>query len=127
MLLQAHSGFRYLVLLAGVAVIAYSAYGMVTKRDYDERMRVFSAAFTSALDITALLGFANLFVGTFYSQLGGHIVIMILASVLAHVVHRVMKRRPPEEQSYTPHLVGTLIVLGLVAGGVAATGRPLVG
>jgi hypothetical protein len=127
MLLQTHSGFRYLVLLAALVLIGYSVYGLVTKRDYDGRVRVLSAVFTGLLDVTVLLGAINLFTGVFYPQLGGHIVMMLLAAVLAHVVHGVMKRRPPESQTYTPHIVGTLIILGLIVAGTLAIGRPIVG
>ena len=127
MLLQAHSGFRYLVLVGGLVLVAYAAYGALTNRAYDPRMRVLSAVFVGVLDVTVLLGFINLFTGTFYPMLGGHIVMMILAAVVAHVVHRVMKRRPPEQQTYVPHLVGTLIVLGMVVAGIMAIGRPIVG
>lgn len=127
MLLSAHSGFRYLVLLAGLVVVVYAAYGMATGRGYDKRMRVLSAAFTGLVDLTLLLGLANLFTGRFYPQLTGHIAMMVSAAVVAHVVHAVMKRRPAEKQTYAPHLVGTLVVLGLIAAGIMATGRPIVG
>jgi hypothetical protein len=127
MLLHAHSGFRYLVLLMGLVVIAYAAHGLVTKRPYDKRMRVLSAAFTGMIDLTVVLGFANIFAGIFYPQLGGHIVMMVLAAAVAHVVHGVMKRRPDDKRSFAPHLIGTVVVLGMVAAGIMAIGRPIVG
>ena len=128
MLLEAHSGLRYLVLLAGIAVILYATYGAATKRPYDKQMRILSAAFTGILDLTVLVGFANLFFGIgFYPMLGGHIVMMLLAAILAHVVHGVMKRRPEEEKSFMPHAIGTLIVLGCVVAGILAINRPIVG
>lgn len=127
MLLLAHSGFRYLVLLAGLAVVVYAAFGMITGRDYDKRMRVLSASFTGLIDLTVMLGLANLFTGTFYPQLGGHIVMMVSAAIVAHVVYGIMKRRPPDQQTYVPHLVGALVVLGLIAAGIMAIGRPVVG
>ena len=128
MLLQAHSGFRYLVLLVGIIVIVYAAYGMATKRPYDHRMRVLAASFTGVIDLTILLGFVNILFGVgFYPQLGGHIVMMVLAAAVAHVVHGVMKRRPEDQRTYAPHLVGTAVVLGLVVAGIMAIGRPIVG
>lgn len=128
MLLHAHSGFRYLVLLMGIVMIAYAAYGLMTKAEYGKQMRVLSAIFTGVLDLTVLLGFVNLFVGRgFYPQLGGHIVMMTLAAVLAHVIHGVMKRRPAEARTFMPHLVGTLVVLVCIVGGILAIGRPIVG
>ena len=127
MLLHAHSGLRYLVLLMGIVVIAYAAYGLATKAEYGKRMRVLSAIFTGVIDLTVLLGIIMLFTGMFYPQLAGHISMMILAAVIAHVVHGVMKRRPPEAQTFTPHIVGTLIVLACIVAGIMAIGRPIVG
>lgn len=127
MLLNAHSGFRYLVLLTGLLVIGYAAYGLVTGRPYDKRMRALAAAFTGSIDLTALAGLANLFAGRFYPQLGGHIATMILALVVAHTVSAVVKRRPPEARTYAPHLVSGIVVLALVAVGIMAIGRPILG
>ena len=127
MLLHAHSGIRYLVLLAALAVIVYAVYGLATGREYDRTMKVLSAVFTGLLDLTILLGVTLLFTGMFYPQLGGHIVMMILAAAVAHIVHGVMKRRPQEKRGYLPHVVGTLVAVGLVAAGIMAIGRPLLG
>ena len=127
MLLNAHSGFRYLVLLAGLLVIGYATYGVVAKREYDRTMRILAAAFTGLVDLTAVLGLATLFSGVFYPRLSGHIVMMVLAAVVAHAVSAVMKRRPPEERTFAPHVVGTLVVLGMIASGIVAIGRPIVG
>jgi diacylglycerol kinase len=110
-----------------LVVILYAAYGIATKREYDRQMRILSALLTAALDLTVLLGFATIFAGTFYPQLGGHIVMMVLATAVAHVVHGVMKRRPDDQRSFAPHLVGTAIVLGMVVAGIMAIGRPVVG
>ena len=127
MLLSAHSGFRYLVLLIGILVIAYAAYGMATGRPYDQRMRILAALLTGVLDLTALLGLAMILMGTIYPQLGGHIVMMILALAIAHMVSIVIKKRPPEERTYAPHLVATLLILGVISFGILAIGRPIVG
>ena len=35
MILNAHSGLRYLVMIAGLVVIGYALYGMATGRPYD--------------------------------------------------------------------------------------------
>ncbi len=97
MLLHAHSGFRYLVLLTGIIVIVYAAYGLATKSQYGKRMRILSGIFTGVVDLTVLLGLlVVIFTDNFYPQLTGHIMMMVLAVVTAHVVHGVMKRRPPE-------------------------------
>lgn len=127
MLLDAHSGARYLVLLLGIVVIAYSAYGMATRRPYDKRMRIIASSFTMSLDLTLLFGLLHLFTSTFYPQLAGHIVMMVLAVAVAHVVSVVVRKRPLEQRTYAPHLVSAVIVLALVAFGIMAIGRPIVG
>ena len=127
MLFFAHSGLRYLVLLTGVLVLGYAGYGQATKREYDKTMRILAAVFTGAIDLTVLFGVAHLFSGVFYPQLSGHIASMVLAATVAHVVSAVMKRRPVAERTFLPHIVGTLVVLGLVVVGIMAIGRPIVG
>lgn len=127
MLLSAHSGFRYLVLLLGIVVIAYAAYGLATKRPYDARMRILATAFTGALDLTVLLGVAHLFTSTFYPQLAGHITMMVLALAITHIVAVVQRRRPLANRTYGPHLVATVVVLAIISFGILAIGRPIVG
>jgi hypothetical protein len=127
MLFNAHSGLRYLVLLAGIAAIAYAAYGAATGRPYDKTMRILGSAFAGTMDLTALVGIGTVLVGNFYPQLGGHIVMMVAAAIVAHIVPAVMKRRPMKERTYMPHIVGTAVAMGLVITGIMAIGRPIVG
>lgn len=127
MLLAAHSGFRYLVLLLGIVVIGYATYGLATKRRYDSRMRILATAFTAALDFTVLLGLAHLFTSRFYPQMVGHITMMALALAITHIVAVVQRRRPLEQRTYGPHVVGTLVVLAVVSFGILAIGRQIVG
>lgn len=127
MLLSAHSGFRYLVLLLGIVVILYAAYGLATKRPYDARMRILATAFTGSLDLTVLLGVAHLFTSTFYPQLAGHITMMVLALAITHIVAVVQRRRPLANRTYGPHLVATVVVLAIISFGILAIGRPIVG
>jgi len=127
MLFYAHSGLRYLVLLTGIIVVGYAGYGAATGKPYDRKMRILAAVFTGLLDLTALVGIAHLMLGAFYPQLGGHIVMMIGAVIVAHIVPAVMKRRPMNERTYMPHVVATAVSLGLIAAGILAIGRPIVG
>ncbi|MBM4184488.1 MAG: hypothetical protein FJ207_09700 [Gemmatimonadetes bacterium] len=127
MLLNAHSGLRHLVLLLGIVVVAYAAYGLIGKRPYDTRMRILATAFTASLDLTVLLGIAHLFTSTFYPQLVGHLTMMALALAIAHIVSVVQRRRPLEQRTYGPHVVGTLVVLAVISVGILAIGQPVVG
>jgi hypothetical protein len=127
MLLSAHSGLRYLVLLFGVAVVAYASYGLIAKRPYDQRMRVLSLLFSATLDLQVVVGLVYLFTSTFYPQLAGHLTMMVLAVVITHIVSAVQRKRAPEQRTYAPHVVGTLVVLTIISFGILAIGRPIVG
>jgi hypothetical protein len=127
MLLSAHSGLRYLVLLLGLAVVGYAAYGLITKRPYDQRMRVLSLAFSAVLDLQVVVGLAYLFTSRFYPQLAGHLTMMVLAVAITHIVSAVQRRRPPEQRTWGPHVVGTLVVLAIISFGIMAIGRPILG
>ena len=59
MLFYAHSGLRYLVLLMGLAAVAYFAYGLVTKRPVDRSVRIIGSSFAGLLDTQLLLGIIN--------------------------------------------------------------------
>ena len=127
MLLSAHSGLRYLVLLLGLAVVGYAVYGLIAKRPYDQRMRILSLAFSGVLDLQVVIGLASLFTSTFYPQLAGHLTMMVLAVAITHIVSIVQRRRPPEQRTYGPHVVGTLVVLAIISFGILAIGRPILG
>ncbi len=123
-----HSGFRYLFLLAAVAAIGYAIYGLVTKRPYDDTMRTLSVVLMLSLDLASFLGIAVIFsTRTRYAGLGPHIATMLFAVVTVHVVSSVMRKRPPEERTYGPHLVSAIVALAMVWVGIAALGKPLIG
>lgn len=119
-LYHAHSGIRYLVLLAGFMAVGYAVYGLVTRRPYDQVMRKLGGAFAGLLHLQVLLGIGVLFTGRFYPALGGHILLMVFAAVVAQVVPSVMRRRPMEDRTYAPHLIGTLAALALIVAGILA-------
>lgn len=125
MFFYAHSGFRYLVLLAAIAVLLYSAVGMVRGRPYDRTMRILATVLAGSLHLQVLLGFAVLFSGRFYPALIGHILPLLLAAVVAQIVPSVMRRRPEAEQRYLPHLISGVVTLALIWVGIAAIGRGL--
>jgi hypothetical protein len=127
LLLNAHSGFRYLVFLIGVITLGYALYGVVTGRPMDVRMRRLGAAFAGTFHVQILLGLGVLFSGRFGPQLIGHIFMMLFAAACAQIVPSVMRRRQPEKRTYLPYLVGTLVAIALAAGGVMALGRPVLG
>ncbi len=124
-LLHAHSGLRYLVLLAGVVALAYALVAVVGRRPYDRGIRRAAGAFAGLLHLQVLLGFVFLVSGRFYPALIGHIFMMLMAAAAAQVPLSVLRRRPPEERRPMPHLVGTAIALALIWGGILSIGRGL--
>lgn len=122
-LYHAHSGLRYLVLLAAVVAIAYHVYGLLAKRPVDGAARVTALSFTGLLDLQVVLGLILMATGIFHGALIGHMVMMLLAAAAAHVGGKVA-RRAPEPSSYYKISVGSIVVaLVLIVLGIAAIGR----
>jgi heme A synthase len=126
-LLHAHSGLRYLVLLAGIAAFFYALLFVIQKRPYDRSLRVSAAAFAGLLHLQVLLGFVLLVSGRFSPALIGHIFMMLAAAVAAQLPLSVMRRRPPEARTAMPHVVGSAVALVLIWMGVLSIGRSLLG
>lgn len=123
MLFAAHSGLRYLVLLAGLLVVLRALAGILGKHEYSTAMARLAAAFTGLLHLQALTGVAVLFTRPFHTAVIGHLLLMFAAAAAAHLASSAVKRRPREEKSYGPHLAGAALALALVAAGVIAIGR----
>ena len=124
-LLYAHSGLRYLILLAGVITLGYSLFAVATNHPYDRVIRRLAGGFASLLHLQVLLGFFLVVSGRFSPQLIGHIFMMLAAAAVAQVPLSVLRRRPPEERRPLPHLISTLVALLLIWGGIMAIGRGL--
>ncbi len=125
--LNAHSGLRYLILLAGVLTVLYAAYGMVSGRAYDKTIRILASSFVGTLHLQILVGLGLLLSGLFQPAVMGHIFMMLFAAAVAQIPVSVMRRRPEEQKSYLPHGVGALTALALIVAGILAIGRPIVG
>lgn len=127
-LLYTHSGFRYLALLAGLAVIGYALYGAAKERPHDKTMKNLALTFRTMMDVTAILGVVLVTTGYgFYNDLGMHVIVMLLATAVSHVVPAVMRRRKQSERTVLPYAVATVISLGLLAVGMLSIHRPVVG
>ena len=122
-----HSGFRYLVLLLGVATVLYALFGAITKRPYDKPMRAISSGMAAAIHFQILIGLALIFSGRFFPAVALHFLTMLLAAAAAQIPVSVMRRRPIEEKTYLPHAVWAMVALGLIATGIMIIGRPIVG
>jgi len=120
-LFHAHSGLRYLVLLAGLVALAYFISGMVAKRPVGKGVRVLGAIFNGLLDLQVMLGIIMVAMGRYFPQLIGHIVMMVLASGLAHALLSINRKRP--NPGYTLPIIAVAGALVLIVGGIMALGR----
>jgi hypothetical protein len=124
LLYQAHSGLRYLVLLAGIVAALVFAYGLIARRPVGAA-RGLTSAFTGLLDLQILLGLGLVIGGVFYGALIGHLVTMLLAAVAAHVSAVMARRATDERRALVIRLVGVVLTLALIAAGITAIGRGL--
>lgn len=122
-LLPAHSGIRYLVLLAGLIVVVYAAVGLFGRKPYGRGGHITMQVFVGLLDVQFLLGLLLVFSRPFYPALTGHIVMMVLAVGTAHAASSVNRRRPPERKSWALQLGAALLALFFIVGGILAIGR----
>jgi heme A synthase len=125
-LFHAHSGIRYLVLLAAVAALAALLYARTTQRS-SRAARVLPMVFTGLLDVQILLGIALVLGGLFPDRAVGHLVIMLLAAVVAHGSSIMAKRAPDDRREIVIRLGGIALALLLIVAGILAVGRGVFG
>lgn len=127
MLFYAHSGLRYLVLLAGVVALIYYAYAIGTKKGNERTSRVLGSIFIGTLDLQVLLGLLMVVLGLFYPALIGHLFMMIGAAVVGHVAMVMARSADTPERAVAIRLMGVVFALVLIAGGILAIGRSIFG
>lgn len=126
-LFYAHSGLRYLVLLAGLVAVAYLAYAAATGRGADRPSRIVTAAFTGLLDLQIVLGLLTMVTGIYYPALIGHLVMMLLAAAVAHGASITARRPEQAARAATIRLAGVAVALLLIVGGIVSIGRAVFG
>ena len=125
-LFHAHSGLRYLVLLAALVALVALAYGLATSRP-TRATRVLPAIFTGLLDLQILLGAALVMGGRFPDAVVGHLVMMVLAAVIAHGSSIVARRSADDRRELVIRFAGVLLSVALIAAGIMAIGRGVFG
>ena len=125
-LYHAHSGLRYLVLLAAVVAIAVLAIGLATGRR-SGFTRPATAAFTGLLDLQVLLGLALVMGGMLTDRATGHLMMMVLALVTAHAASIIAGKAKDDRRELTVRLIGIVVALALIVGGIMAIGRSVLG
>jgi hypothetical protein len=128
-LFMAHSGVRYLVLLAGAFTLLLALVGLSTgaTSGAGRAARRLFRLFAGVLDLQVVLGLAAVLTRPFQGIFIGHLITMVLAAVAAHVVAARLRKLPPEKSSTPLVLTGTLVTLVLLVAGIMALGRPILG
>ena len=125
-LYHAHSGLRYLVLLAGLLALIVFAYGLIARRPVRSAPAL-TATFAALVDLQLVLGFGLFFGGIFYDALVGHMVMMILAAVAANGAATLAPRAETERRELAIRLGGVIIALVCIVLGIMAIGRSVLG
>ena len=125
-LYHAHSGLRYLVLLAALAAVIALAYAFATARAV-RAAQLLSTSFTGLLDLQILLGLGLVIGGIFPDAVVGHLVMMVFAAVVTHASSIVGQRASSERRELGIRLAGIALALALIVGGILAIGRSVLG
>jgi hypothetical protein len=124
-LFMAHSGVRYLVLLAGL-IAAVLAAASLRRGTLTRAGEVAGQAFVATIDVQVVLGLGVVFTRPFYGALIGHIVMMAAAATVAHAVWARVKRQPAGARPARLMLAGAVGALALIVAAILAIGRPIV-
>lgn len=121
-LFAAHSGTRYLVLLAGLVALLWFVWGLGTNRPFSRPAPAVFAVFIGLLDLQTLMGIVLLVGGHRPPGIWGHVACMVSAVALAHS----MKKASRRTRGYGRPLLGVAGALALIVVGILAIGRPIV-
>lgn len=121
MLYMAHSGLRFLVLLAGAVNLTMCLVGLGLKRPFDKAARIVGSIFMGLVHLQVVLGLVLAAMLPFYPQLVGHIVSMLGAAAVVTVLQR--RNRKAATPGYLLPLIATTAALALMVVGIMAIGR----
>ncbi len=121
-LLYAHSGIRWLIVLVAILTLAVFGYAWATRKSFLKLKRILPSAYSSLLDSQVVIGLISLLLVTL--KAGGipryrweHMAIMILSALLAHLPAH--WRKSKKENFYRNTLLSILGSLALIYIGVA--------
>jgi uncharacterized membrane protein YphA (DoxX/SURF4 family) len=120
-LFAAHSGTRYLVLLAGLIAALWFVWGLGTNRPFSRPAPALFAVFVGLLDLQVLMGIVLLIGGHRPPGIWGHVVLMVLAVTFAHAVKKSSRR----STGFGRPLLGVAGALALIVVGILAIGRTI--
>ncbi len=113
-LLYAHSGIRWAIVVAAVAALILFGYSWLGKKSFPKPARILTVAYSGLLDMQVLLGIILLIMAGSSRERFEHMTMMILAAVLAHLPSRWRKAEKDNlDRNIFLAILGTLILIYL--------------
>lgn len=125
-LFSAHSGLRYLVLLAALAAILALAYSVATGRSI-RTARILANSFAGLLDLQIVLGIGLVMGGIYTDAVTGHLMLMLLAAIVTHAAFVVGQKMSNDRREVAIRLGGIVLALVVIAAGIMAIGQSILG
>lgn len=125
-LFLAHSGLRYLVLIAALAALVALAYSIATGRSL-RPARILSTTFVGLLDLQVVLGIFLVMGGIFPDEVTGHLILMVLAVVVTHAAFVIGQQSDSDRRELSLRMGGIALALALIVVGIMALGQSVLG
>lgn len=122
-LFHAHSGLRYLVLLAGAIALLWFLYGWIARQPWRAPAPAALAAFIGLLDLQALLGIVMFIGGPRAPGSIAHLAHMLGAVLLVHLASVLHRRRITP--GFGLPLLAVTLAMALIVLGIHALNKPI--
>lgn len=119
----AHSGLRYLVLLAGTVALLVLLAGVLSGRPYGRAARISVGSFSGLIYLQILLGLSLIASGLWYPAVAVHFAFMLAAAAVATIGGGRARRTVEPRRAYAWGLGGVIVTLLLIVLGIGAIGR----
>lgn len=116
-LFHAHSGLRWLIVVAAVAAVIFFGYSWLAKKYNKKPARILTAAYSGMLDMQVLLGLIFMFMTGVSRYRLEHMSVFIGVAVLAHLPRK--WRDGADEIYFRNTFITVLATLVLIFVGVA--------
>jgi heme A synthase len=125
-LYYAHSGLRYLILLAAVTALLALAYSVAGGRAM-RAARNLATAFAVLLDLQILLGIGLVMGGIYPDAVTGHLMLMVASAVVTHAAFLIGQYSVSERRELGIRLAGIVVAVALIVGGIMTIGQSVLG
>ena len=123
-LLKAHSGWRWIVVLVVLASIVHGIMGWMGRKRWTSTSKKLATFTVIAIDIQVLLGLVFYGMGKYFKAATAgtkyfHPLLMILAMVIVHVMSKRIKSNGSDIVRYQTLVIGTVVALVLIILGIS--------